>query len=141
MLLPRRTPALLLIVPALLGCKAAEGPPMDRPATASASATTATANAAGCRIVGAKLLGSTLGDAELCARFMAPIRKALPAGSEARVELAIRPRGMMSADVTLVRGGVAAGPVNYGMAVSDRALRVEDLDLLAKDVAKAVSAR
>ena len=83
----------------------------------------------GCTITGAKHLSPTHNEAEACRRFMAGIAAA-PGISG--VELRVLPQGVLSAVVT--RAGTAGPPRDFGLAVSDRPLRAEDLDQLAASV-------
>lgn len=120
------------LVLVLSSCAAAEGPPKERALGPAA--------APECSITGAKLLASGLSDAALCARFMAPVRQALPARAAVQIALAVSPKGTLRAKVLLSRSGLAPQQLDQALAISDRGGRVEDLDQLAQAVAAAIAA-
>ena len=77
-----------------------------------------------CQSSGAKHLSPPLAETEACARFLTGIA-GVP--EVTGVELKILPQGVLNAVVT--RSGMRGSPRDYTLAVSDRAMTPEDLNL------------
>jgi hypothetical protein len=86
------------------------------------------------------LVSPALTDAQLCARFMAALHTGLPAGTAVAVRLAFKPQGLAEAMVTRTSAGSAAVTTSHALGVSDRRFRAEDIDSLAREVLRALSA-
>lgn len=89
-----------------------------------------------CRASGAKHLSPPLDDTAACTRFMAAIAS-VPGVTG--VELQILPQGVIRAVVT--RAGAKGSPSDFSEAVMDRPLTVDDLDRLARNAVKELSAK
>lgn len=98
-----------------------------------------------CTASGAKMIGESLTPREICARFVARLSleghrfvdddSLPPAANEIAIALSFQPPGRAIADVVRITGGATTALPTRERAVMDRALTIEDVDMLADDVA------
>ena len=102
-----------------------------------------------CTVIGTKFFAPTVPETELCTRFVRALGAAahLPTSLNTAaapdgliVELRFGPRGMASAKASRLRAGRTISLPVYELAISDRQFAPSDIDMLASDVARGLTA-
>jgi hypothetical protein len=102
-----------------------------------------------CSAVGTKFFASAMTEPDACARFARALGPAtrttislttVPLRDGLSVELRFGPRGMASAKAICLRAGRPIPLPVYELAISDRQFSASDIDALASDVARGLSA-